>query len=93
MKDNTAEKQFEWSFDGRTAYIEYIINNKGMIFLTHTEVPAGLEGKGVGSKIVKEALEEAEKRELQVVPLCPFVAAYIRRHPKWKRLLAENYNV
>lgn len=93
MTDNTNKKQFEWSIQGHTAYIEYIINTKGVIFLTHTEVPKALQGEGIGSKIVFEALQEAENRDLDVVPLCPFVAAYIRRHPEWKRVLADNYNV
>lgn len=71
--DNTAEKQFEIQVDGHTAKIEYI-KSQDKIFLTHTEVPRKLAGKGIGSGLVKLVLEEVEKRNLTLVPLCPFVA-------------------
>lgn len=62
----------------------------GKIFLTHTEVPKSLEGKGIGSVIVKLAYENIKARELKLVPLCPFVAAYVKRHPEWKKILASD---
>ncbi len=89
LTDNQDRKQFELVVEGHTARIEYMIMaNK--IFLTHTEVPAELEGKGIGSIIVKLALEEVEKRGLKLIPLCPFVGKYITRHPEWKRILADD---
>ena len=92
LKDNTDRKQFELSVEGFTARIEYMImSNK--IFLTHTEVPRELEGKGVGSKIVKLAFEEIEKRGLKLIPLCPFVAKYLTKHPEWKKILADDVNI
>lgn len=92
LTDNTERKQFELIFDGHTAKIEYMIMaNK--IFLTHTEVPRELEGKGVGSKIVKLAFDEIEKRGLKLIPLCPFVAKYLTKHPEWKKILADDVNI
>ena len=92
IKDNTEKKQFELEAEGHTARIEYIIMaNK--IFLTHTEVPAEMEGKGIGSKIVKLAFEEIEKRKLKLIPLCPFVAKYLTKHPEWKRILADDLTI
>jgi predicted GNAT family acetyltransferase len=89
LTDNKSQEQFEMVTDGFLSRIEYkIMGNK--IFLTHTEVPHELEGKGVGSKIVKAALEEVESRGLKLIPLCPFVASYIKRHPEWERLLASD---
>ena len=89
LTDNKARNQFEMITDGILSRIEYMImGNK--IFLTHTEVPKELEGKGVGSKIVKAALEEVESRGLKLIPLCPFVASYIKRHPEWERILASD---
>ncbi len=89
LTDNKSRNQFEMVTDGYLSRVEYMImGNK--IFLTHTEVPKELEGKGVGSKIVKAALEEAESRGLKLIPLCPFVASYIKRHPEWERLLASD---
>jgi predicted GNAT family acetyltransferase len=92
LNDNKDRKQFEMIVEGHTARIEYMIMaNK--IFLTHTEVPAALEGKGIGSVIVKLTLEEVEKRGLKLIPLCPFVGKYITRHPEWKRILADDVNL
>ncbi len=89
LTDNSEAKQFELMVDGQKARIEYILmGNK--IFFTHTEVPAAFEGKGIGSKIVKLALENIEARNLKLVPLCPFTAAYIKRHPEWERVLATD---
>ena len=90
--DNKEQKQFEWQVEGHTARVEYIIA-KDRIFLTHTEVPPSLEGKGIASKLVKTVLEEVEKRSLTLVPLCPFVAMYIKRYPEWKKLVLKNINI
>lgn len=53
----------------------------GTITFTHTDVPEALAGRGVGSKLARAALEYARTEKLRVVPLCPFIAAYIRKHP------------
>ena len=63
------------------------------MFLTHTEVPTALEGKGVGGSIVAKALNYIQKNGHTLAPLCPFVASYLRKHPEWKTLLAKGYNV
>ncbi|HIV60158.1 MAG TPA: N-acetyltransferase, partial [Candidatus Alistipes pullistercoris] len=63
------------------------------IYLTHTEVPSALEGKGVGSSLVRLALEDIERQQLRLVPLCPFVAGYVQKHPEWKRLVMEGINI
>ena len=92
LTDNTERKQFELIVDGHTARIEYMIMaNK--IFLTHTEVPRALEGKGIGSKIVKLAFDEIEKQGLKLIPLCPFVAKYLTKHPEWKKILADDVKI
>ena len=92
LTDNTEDKAFEFLVDGSKARIEYtLLGNK--IIITHTEVPKELEGKGIGSMIVKLALENIEGRGLKLITLCPFTAAYIKRHPEWNRVLAENVNL
>ena len=90
--DNEEEKQYEFHIDGRIPRIEYI-KAKGKIFLTHTEVPKALEGKGIGSAIIKAALEDIEKKDLTLIPLCVFVAAYIKKHPEWKKLVLHGINI
>ena len=90
--DNSDAKQFEFNVDGQMARIEYI-RAKEKIYLTHTEVPRSLEGKGVGSAIVLKALEWIKERELTLVPLCPFVALYLKRNPEWKSLVLKGINI
>ncbi len=75
-----------------TARIEYI-ENPEKTFLTHTEVPRELEGQGIGSTIVKLVLAHLEEEGRPVVPLCPFVAGYIKKHPEWKRVVAKGINI
>lgn len=87
--DNKAHQQFELDIKGYTPLIEYYINPEGNVFLTHTEVPMQLEGKGIGSTLVKKTLENIEQRKLHVVPMCPFVAAYIKKHPEWMRIVVK----
>lgn len=90
---NEAKKRFELEVDGHIAFIEYILNKENIIFLTHTEVPPALGGKGVGSKIVQLALEYIKGKGYALAPLCPFVAKYLRSHPEWQTLLAKGYHV
>ena len=90
--ENPAEKRFEFHIDGEIAIMEYILA-KEKIFLTHTEVPKALGGRGIGSRFVELVLKEVEKRELTLVPMCPFVAAYIKRHPEWQKLVLKGINI
>lgn len=90
--DNTVKKQYELHVEGFTARIEYI-RAKNKIFLTHTEVPMELNGKGIGSMIVKAVLQEIERQDITLIPMCPFVAMYIKRHPEWKKLVLKNINI
>ena len=90
--NNEARKQYEVHTDEAVLRIEYILA-QDRIFLTHTEVPKSMEGKGLGSAIVKLALEDIEQKGLTLVPLCPFVALYLKRHPEWKRLVMKGINI
>jgi len=90
---NENKHRFELEVDGHIAFIEYILNKDNIMFLTHTEVPPVLEGKGVGSRIVLKALEYIKNQNYTLAPLCPFVAKYLRIHPEWQTLLAKGYNV
>lgn len=92
IKDNTTAQQFEMRVEGHLAKIEYTLSGD-RIFLTHTEVPQALEGKGIAANMVSRVLIAIEERKLKLVPLCPYVAAYIRKHPEWKRLLAQGINL
>ena len=90
--DNEKSQQFEFRIGERVAKIDYIIA-KERIYLTHTEVPRELEGRGIASQLVLKTLREIESRNLTLVPMCPFVATYIKRHPEWKSLVLKGVNV
>jgi predicted GNAT family acetyltransferase len=90
--ENKEKKRFETEVEGRLALIEYI-RAENKVYLTHTEVPKELEGKGIASSLVKQVLQQIKDEGLELVPLCPFVAAYLKRHPEWKEILAKGYNV
>lgn len=90
---NEEKKRFEFEVENKIAFIEYILTNENIMFLTHTEVPIALEGKGVGSAIVSKTLQYIKEKDYTLAPLCPFVAAYVKRHPDWKSILAPGYNV
>lgn len=91
--DNVALHQYEFRIGDLIPRIEYIKTKNGEIYLTHTEVPSALEGKGVGSSLVRLALEDIERQQLRLVPLCPFVAGYVQKYPEWKRLVMEGVNI
>lgn len=72
------------------AYIDVVPANKTWT-LVHTQVPPSMAGGGVGSKLVKSALDHARSVGVGIIPRCPFVAAYIRRHPQELDLVPERY--
>jgi predicted GNAT family acetyltransferase len=88
IHDNVERHQFELTVDGDLARAEYVIAGDVITF-THTIVPPALEGRGIASRLIRHGLSEAWARGLSVVPQCPFVAAYIRKHPEWADLLVE----
>ena len=92
--DAGTKKKFELHIEDQVAYIDYIINKQNVIYLTHTEVPSSLEGNGVGSALVSKTLDFIRESNLKMAPLCPFVAAYLKRHPeKAEGILAPGFSV
>jgi predicted GNAT family acetyltransferase len=76
---NEDENQYEFHIGEYIARIEYIKTINNEIYLTHTEVPVELEGQGIGSQLVEKVLADIKQHGLRMIPLCPFVAAYIRK--------------
>ena len=85
--DNKAKDRFELEADGHIAFGSYE-REDGLITFTHTIVPAELQGRGLGSILIKAALDAVRAEGLKVVPECPFVRAYIDKHPEEQDLLA-----
>lgn len=82
------ETRFVVHFDGAEAVLDYLRDGDTITF-THTEVPEGLEGRGVGSALARAGLDHAREQELSVQVLCPFVGAYLDRHPEYRDLERE----
>lgn len=85
--DNVENHRYEIRVEGNIAKIEYIKSNNGDIYLIHTEVPAILGGKGIGSQLAEKVLTDIERQGLRLVPICPFVAGYIHKYPDWRRIV------
>ena len=92
IKDNAHKSRFELDYDNKLAVVDYQKLDDETLALTHTEVDPSLEGGGVGSHLVKGVLEYADRNNLRIVPLCPFIGAYLKRHPEWSRLVSTSYN-
>jgi predicted GNAT family acetyltransferase len=85
-RHNADKKRFELQVGDTLAFVTYRDMPNGDRVFVHTEVPAALEGHGVGSRLVKAALDEAKAAGRHVVAQCPFVAGYIARHPEYESL-------
>jgi predicted GNAT family acetyltransferase len=92
LKNNTHRRQFELVTDGKLSIVAYQKVDDETLALTHTEVDPSLEGHGVGSKLVEGVLQYAEQNDLKIVPLCPFVGVFLKRHPDWNRVVSTAYN-
>jgi uncharacterized protein len=86
VRNNPALHRFELGANGHAAVAYYQLS-PGVITFTHTEVPPELSGHGIGSELVRGALEAARAQGLKVVAKCPFVAAFMAKHPEFNDLL------
>jgi predicted GNAT family acetyltransferase len=73
--------RFEVAVDGQTAELSYRVAGDRMV-LVHTEVPDAFEGMGIGSDLVRAAVEHARRNGLTIVPRCPFARGWLERHPR-----------
>jgi predicted GNAT family acetyltransferase len=85
VRDNQERSRFELQTPAGTAYSDYSLTGD-LLTIKHTEVPVELEGQGIGSRLARGALEQARARGLKVVARCPFVSAYMQRHPEFDDL-------
>lgn len=88
--ENPTLHRFELQEDGQIAFLIYE-RMADSVRLIHTEVPLALRGKGVGSKLVAGVIHWAEHNKQKVIPLCPFVIDYLRRHPENLEIVDEKY--
>jgi predicted GNAT family acetyltransferase len=81
VSDNPSESRYEASLDGRLVGIAEYDRDGDRIVFVHTEVDGSVKGRGVGSALAASALADARTRGFEIVVECPFISAYLRRHP------------
>jgi predicted GNAT family acetyltransferase len=86
--NNEEQQQFQVSAEGELASLEYRLS-EGRIVLMHTEVPDKLAGRGIGSSLAEYAFNYARANHLPVKVYCPFVQAYLKRHPEYNDLVVK----
>jgi hypothetical protein len=83
--------RYEITVDGEFAgYTAYVLR-PGLIAFVHTEIEERFQGRGLADRLIAEALDDARRRELAVLPFCPFVEAFIERHGAYLDLVPEHY--
>jgi predicted GNAT family acetyltransferase len=87
IQHHIAASRFECTVDGHLSVADYQLRD-GVMWMTHTGVPAALQGRGIAAALVAAALDHARAHGLKVKPLCSYVAVWMRRHPESLDLLA-----
>lgn len=87
VRDNPDEQRYEILVDRRLAGFAQYRARPGLLAFVHSEIDDAYEGQGLGGKLVGFALADVRERELDVLPFCPFVNEYIRRHPEYTELV------
>ena len=85
---NPAEKRFETWIDGKLSKLDYL-ENGNTIVMTHVGVHPDHRGQGVAARLTEVALEYAKGKSLRVIPMCSYVAAFIRRNPQFIELTKQ----
>jgi predicted GNAT family acetyltransferase len=91
VADAPERDRYELSIDGNLAGFTAYRTRPGLIAFIHTEIDAALQGRGLGDRLIRFALEDARARDLTVLPFCPFVKAFIERHREFDALVPDTY--
>lgn len=90
LVNNKAEERFEIEVNKHYSYVEYkILNN--MFALLHTATEPELAGTGAATALIEKLLQYVDENDIKILPYCPFVFAYIKKHPEWKKVVYENF--
>jgi len=87
VANNEEAHRFEATIEGQKAFINYRRFPDRIVFV-HTEVPLEFEGHGLAGKLAKTALDFARTNKLRVVPQCPYITHYLRKHPEYQDLVS-----
>jgi predicted GNAT family acetyltransferase len=86
VRDNREAGRYELQVGDEVAFLDYRRTN-GTVVLAYVETPVALQGRGLAGILTRHALEAARAAGLRVVPQCPFVRDYIRKHPEFEELV------
>ena len=90
VHDNPDEQRYEALVDSELAGYAAYSAQPGLVVFVHTEVKDAFEGHGVGSMLIREALDDARRRGFEVLPFCPFVNSFIAEHREFVDLVPES---
>ncbi|WP_230416652.1 GNAT family N-acetyltransferase [Micromonospora tarapacensis] len=89
VEDDPAKHRYEILVDDALAgFTAYLLRGEVLVF-THTEVDPGYQNMGVGSALMRGTLDQVRAQGGRVVPQCPFMAAFIERHPEYADLVTS----
>jgi uncharacterized protein len=89
VRDNPERSRYEAHLgDAVAGFSAYRRRGDDIVVFTHTEVDPSFEGQGIGSALAKGALDDVRSRGLHIIAMCPFISAYVRRHPEYADLIA-----
>jgi predicted GNAT family acetyltransferase len=91
VKDNAEAERFEIAVEGEVAGFAQYRRRPELIAFVHTEIDPRFEGQGLASRLIATALDTSRADGLAVLPFCPFVNAYINKHPEYTDLVPEAY--
>ncbi|MFC3859716.1 GNAT family N-acetyltransferase [Deinococcus antarcticus] len=87
LRKNDEKSRYEILQGGQVVGFAEFRPVRDAVMLPHTEIEQGHEGEGLGSQLAKFALDNVKTEGKRVIPMCPFIAGYIRRHPEYTELV------
>jgi predicted GNAT family acetyltransferase len=90
IRDETDHRRYAIDVGGETAVVTYNLVQGGLM-VTETLVPIALEGRGIASRLARHVLADVKGRGLVILPVCPFFAGYLKKHPEWAEVVHPTY--
>ncbi|WP_282008160.1 GNAT family N-acetyltransferase [Brevundimonas aveniformis] len=90
IRDEAENNRYALTVEGETAVVTYNLIQGGLM-VTETIVPIPLEGRGIASRMARHVLADVKGRGLVILPVCPFFAAYLKKHPEWADVVHPTY--
>jgi uncharacterized protein len=87
VRDNSEQSRYELMAGDDVAGIVEYREQDGQVELTHTEVDSSYEGEGMGSQLARAVLDNLRNEGRAVIPSCPFIGSYLKRHPEYAELV------